>query len=370
MREYTVKIKPLTPLWTGDAERKSGTLRETGIIGSLRWWYEALVRGLGGTACDPTNSKEKCDGENHCDACELFGCTGWARKFRLEVSWEGEKLNFESLNGRIGTREKHKIKKKGKEDEIYLTRNLSGFMTEGLIALTFIPLREIELSEWELLNRTLHIIADYGALGARTSQGNGVIEIVENNLPVKLNKINLDKKGKNIDQPILKDFFFYKFRIEFADTIENLINLKVFWTHAPQHNSFKENWEHWKRAWYTYNFFPIAFHIRDAIKLLIKDKAECHEVFGKRGKGSRVFVSHGYKINEKKVEFRVFGYGVNEEIKKKIKNNFDRQLKAKLFQKNEFARKLKDCLLQKEKTGEQIIRELKNELEVMLGDGT
>lgn len=63
MREYTVKIKPLTPLWTGDAERKSGTLRETGIIGSLRWWYEALIRGLGGTACDPTvkESNTKCN---------------------------------------------------------------------------------------------------------------------------------------------------------------------------------------------------------------------------------------------------------------------------------------------------------------------
>ena len=141
-----------------------------------------------------------------------------------------------------------------------------------------------------------------------------------------------------------------------------MINLKVFWTHAPQHNSFKENWEHWERAWYTYNFFPIAFHIRDAIRLLIKDKAERHEVFGKRGKGSRVFVSHEYKINEKKVEVRIFGYGVNKEIKKKIKNNFDRQLKEKLFQKNEFTRKLKDCSLQKEETGEQIIREFEKRI--------
>jgi len=55
MEEYTVKIKALTPLWTGDAERKSNKIRETGIIGSLRWWYEALIRGLGGNACDPTN---------------------------------------------------------------------------------------------------------------------------------------------------------------------------------------------------------------------------------------------------------------------------------------------------------------------------
>lgn len=54
-KSYTVKIRPLTPIWTGDADRQNTTLRETGIIGSLRWWYEALIRGLGGTACDPTS---------------------------------------------------------------------------------------------------------------------------------------------------------------------------------------------------------------------------------------------------------------------------------------------------------------------------
>ncbi|AZR71955.1 type III-B CRISPR module RAMP protein Cmr1 [Anoxybacter fermentans] len=362
MKDYTVKIKPLTPLWTGDANRRGNAVRETGIIGSLRWWYEALVKGLGGTSCDPTDIK--CNGENHCDVCELFGCTGWARKFRLEVSLEGENPSWEFLDGKIGTRRKHnKVKK-------FLVRNFSGFVTKGLIVITFIPLRKIELSEWELLNRTLNIIEDYGALGARTSQGNGVIKIVENNLPVKQNKIDLVTKGKSVDQPILKDFFFYKFRIKFADTIENLIKLKVFWTHAPLHNSFKENWEQWERAWHTYEFLPIAFHVRDAIRPLIKDKAERHKVFGECGKGSRVFVSHGYKIDEKKVEVRIFGYGVNEEIKKKIKNNFNRQLKEKLFQENECIQKLKDCSLQKEKTGKEIIQELKNELEVVLDDGT
>ena len=84
MEKFAVKIKPLTPIWTGGAERSSTTLRETGIIGSLRWWYEALIRGLGGDACDPTDTK--CNMENHCVACELFGCTGWGRKFRLEIN--------------------------------------------------------------------------------------------------------------------------------------------------------------------------------------------------------------------------------------------------------------------------------------------
>ena len=37
-----IKLKTLTPLWTGDLNSECSTINETGIIGSLRWWYEAL----------------------------------------------------------------------------------------------------------------------------------------------------------------------------------------------------------------------------------------------------------------------------------------------------------------------------------------
>ncbi|MDD3632569.1 MAG: type III-B CRISPR module RAMP protein Cmr1 [Candidatus Cloacimonetes bacterium] len=99
MEKYTLKIKTLTPIWTGNANKKNTTLRETGIIGNLRWWYEAIIRGLGLTACDPT--KTQCNIKNHCDACELFGCTGWSRKFRLEVDFNQIIPEIE-----IGTRKK------------------------------------------------------------------------------------------------------------------------------------------------------------------------------------------------------------------------------------------------------------------------
>ncbi|NOZ59383.1 MAG: type III-B CRISPR module RAMP protein Cmr1, partial [Euryarchaeota archaeon] len=99
-----VRIRTLTPLWTGDVDRKCRRIRETGIIGSLRWWYEALVRGLGGYACDPT-SVDRCElnqkrfqraikdnrsiqealDEQICPACQLFGCTGWSRRFKVEM---------------------------------------------------------------------------------------------------------------------------------------------------------------------------------------------------------------------------------------------------------------------------------------------
>jgi len=55
-----IKLKTLTPIWTGGADGKCDRLHETGIIGSLRWWYEVLVRGLGGYACDPT-SDNRCE---------------------------------------------------------------------------------------------------------------------------------------------------------------------------------------------------------------------------------------------------------------------------------------------------------------------
>ena len=86
MRDLGIRFKTVTPLWTGGVERDSNQPRETGILGSLRWWYEALVRGLGGQACDPTMD-DRCPDKDgrRCAACELFGCTGWARKFRLGV---------------------------------------------------------------------------------------------------------------------------------------------------------------------------------------------------------------------------------------------------------------------------------------------
>lgn len=104
----TIHLKTLTPLWTGGVETgQMDRLHETGILGSLRWWYEAIVRGLGGTACDPTEhactlsgvnlekyERTRGDGKDPaeaiqatdiCPVCQLFGATGWRRRFRLRI---------------------------------------------------------------------------------------------------------------------------------------------------------------------------------------------------------------------------------------------------------------------------------------------
>jgi CRISPR-associated protein Cmr1 len=143
-----ITLKTLTPLWTGGVDGKVDRLHETAILGSLRWWYEALVRGLGGYACDPT-SDDRCQydakkpfGKQLCPACYLFGATGWGRKFRLQVI---STPKIASITGNI------KVVQKGQD-----------------IAIQIIPLRPISEEEWCLLQLTLRLISEYGAMGGKT----------------------------------------------------------------------------------------------------------------------------------------------------------------------------------------------------------
>lgn len=173
MEPFVVKIKPLSPIWTGDAKKKCTIIRETGILGSIRWWYEAVVRGLGGTACDPTNSS--CEGEkHHCDACELFGCTGWARKFRLELEQDD-------------TNE---------------------------ITLSFIAFRGMKYIETILLSRTFELIEDYGALGGKmVSEKNGLIKIISSSFDNKtISNDELNKYfKKKVEGFVNSDFRYFFF---------------------------------------------------------------------------------------------------------------------------------------------------------------
>jgi CRISPR-associated protein Cmr1 len=350
----TIQIKTLTPLWTGDVNRECNEVKETGIIGSLRWWYEALVRGLGGYACDVTseNPKERCDygrdKEKICDACKLFGCTGWGRKFKLEA---GLANSMDPLN--IGTR----TGPKGKSSP---RRIIRGVISKNPLTLTIWPLREITENEWALLNRTLKIIEDYGALGAHSSQGNGVIEILQNSLPGQESGIDIENfKPRDTYCPNLGDFFFYKFQLEFMGDIDKLIEEKAFWIHQGFDHQFNddEEFRKWKELWNTYHFLPVAPHMRDTIRRFEFDKGKRHAVLGERGRGSKVFVSHGYMISSRVVETRIWGYEDNG-FRERIKEDLGTKLKSYLFCESSKEHPLKECRLTNEKTGEELIKEL------------
>ncbi|NLX19889.1 MAG: type III-B CRISPR module RAMP protein Cmr1 [Desulfobulbus sp.] len=147
----TYRLTALTDLWTGDINGKSNRLITTGLLGSIRWWFEVLVRGLGGSACDPTDTK--CEGRNHCVVCELFGCTGWARKFRFEVLDENGKARTKQIKKDEKSRDEKSRDEKSRDEKF---------------SLRFTPLRPIQREEWALLDITLCLIAEYGAIGGKT----------------------------------------------------------------------------------------------------------------------------------------------------------------------------------------------------------
>lgn len=336
----TIKIKTLTPLWTGDENRRNTVLRETGLIGSLRWWYEKVVKAQGVKACDPNTTK--CKEEKHCDVCELFGCTGWARKFRLELEFGEGFLSPLKPYVKIGTR-------KGENN---LSRKVSGFISDKPIILKFIPLREINNKEWSMLNKTLNVISEYGALGAHISQGYGVIQIVENGLPQIDFVENVEEKNKTIVTNLIDDFFAYKINICFSEEISKLIKRNIFWAR----NGNKSDNRGWDRLWDYYHFIPIAYHIRDALRRIEDDKEKRHEIFGKSGQGSKVFVSHGYKVADKTVQVRLFGWVKG--YRKNIKDKLGKELGGYLFSDTENSNKnkyLTDVKIKEEKDGMEIL---------------
>ncbi len=131
--QLTIHYEALSPLYTGNREGKVDRLHETGILGSLRWWLEALIRGVGGWARDPTEGDNNFDVEAYekkfgpigddtfrhtarlrqsglDDAAQVFGATGWRRRFRLELEsepnfrraqWKGIQLPDRAHHGKV-----------------------------------------------------------------------------------------------------------------------------------------------------------------------------------------------------------------------------------------------------------------------------
>jgi CRISPR-associated protein Cmr1 len=218
-----IKLKTLTPIWTGGADGKCDRLHETGIIGSLRWWYEALVRGLGGYACDPTESgctfdeneyrkSKAADERQHllkagvCDACQLFGCTGWARKFRIKMA-NGREL-FDDPNVLIPSERVHRSKKGDRAGGWFVFND----SRMGEIIFDIIALRDMDLSP---IYAILSLLSRHASLGPKGSNGYGVIQAEKFEFGVNwLNRFSNSKPACNNPFPDLRDFFFAKFQFE------------------------------------------------------------------------------------------------------------------------------------------------------------
>ena len=177
-----IKLKTLTPIWTGGVETgKMDRLHETGIIGSLRWWYEAIVRGLGGDICDPTSDKSenRCqfdtkayektknieDGlKSVCPVCRLFGCTGWKRRFELQV------LPAQLEPFWLATKDKDNKLNHWWLSKIYETGQSR--VACGELTLRFRWLRGYE-SQRKIIRALLSLTSQLGGIGSKTQYGFG-----------------------------------------------------------------------------------------------------------------------------------------------------------------------------------------------------
>lgn len=200
----TVTLRTLTPIWTGNANRAMDRIHETSILGSLRWWYEALVRGAGGWACDPT-AEARCsfdiqsykqarqhipahinvEGQERyllrkaglCDVCQIFGATSWRRRVQLQI--EGQRFsrpipgNDQSAQVRI-TRERPDPN----NPEKMLAKQLVWLVPNGASG-------DVTLTLWgdgstigELV-QLLQVVVPRAAIGPRTQTGYGVVEFAD-----------------------------------------------------------------------------------------------------------------------------------------------------------------------------------------------
>jgi len=294
--KLVVKIKTLTPLYTGGIDGTMDRIHETGIIGSLRWWYEAIVRGLGGSACDPTEHTCHFDSDKYrrskakderqrlldaglCDVCQVFGATGWRRRFRLEVEDETQPLwtpPDKLLNIRPPDR------KRG----WYLPPGRMGKLTLHFIG---------EPSALSLIANLLLFLEKWGNLGAKPQLGYGVFSI-ENRNEVKgwSNKQQwrvMENKEPSDKLPDLRRFGFFKYRFapsqpgwwtdvpgltSVARHVELLVSRYLI---VPANPALKNEWRfrRWNRTW-----------------------GDPREVFGTlkpERKRSRIAVSWAYRMN-------------------------------------------------------------------------
>jgi len=200
-----LEIKTLTPLWTGGVNGKVERIHETGIIGSMRWWYEVMVRGLGGHVCDPSQGKCAFDAEKYaestapderqrlrdaglCDVCQVFGATGWRRRFRIRIF--DENVSNAQIAPTVSLTDRQYTDRQGKTRTptwYFRDPTRSGVVPntpkEGYFRITVQSLEST--FQLEIIAGLIQFIADWAALGARVQMGFGVIEPANGRIDTK-----------------------------------------------------------------------------------------------------------------------------------------------------------------------------------------
>jgi CRISPR-associated protein Cmr1 len=189
MEPFVIRLKCLTPLWLGDIDRSSPAAKESGLIGSLRFWSEGLVRRYGIPVCD---AQDRCKKEQGlCLVCRTFGATGWARRFRIELSGLSAVPVFFRASPKVASVSGNWLWQIFGADKTGGEKRKLGANTEysfGVSALwnvkpfeiTIIPRADAPPEAIGLLALALLRAAEWGGLGAKTQYGFGQVILEPN----------------------------------------------------------------------------------------------------------------------------------------------------------------------------------------------
>lgn len=301
--DFTITSK--TPIFTGGIDSTRNTIRETGIMGSLRWWYEAIIRGAGQYACDPTAS-QTCS----CGACQVFGSTAGAKKFSIVIDDSGMNYNTPRIDVRIGGGSRWRLPE----------------AKMGELALSINGIRGNRNLERHLAV-LLQLMANWGGIGAKNYIGYGVFYLAPRDQitdeGVK-NFVNFIGGGTRTGEPSLSKMFFSKITLDLSST-----NLTTKIRDVDSNRLGRcENLD----------FLPTAAHVRYSLRAAFRDPRILrsslvgltsdeltdlrHYTIGELGmrdrnnrrqgnQGAKIASSHLYRIdpqNDNLWQMRVWGY--------------------------------------------------------------
>lgn len=294
----TIKLQILTPLWTGGVDGTSEVARATGVIGSLRWWYEAIQRAFGHRCCDPSNHEPgsrdcACDGRGvRCNVCATYGATGISRALRIEVSG-GTPIGF---TGNLNVKPRGNRQNRG----WYLGPGLT-----GQPVLRIVPLRRD--TDVGAVVLPLKLVAGWSALGARTQIGYGVVRLQDDLEAMCLPAFQSAEDTTGL--PNLRDMFFAKVGFE--------VEREDWWRRVAGLADLGSRLEEWVKS----SSVPIAPAMKDWLRFGsnersplpgIESREHADFVFGKVQRDdrvrSRLCISCAYRRSAQVWEFRVWGW--------------------------------------------------------------
>src|SRR6266487_430782 len=251
-KPLSITLETVTPVWTGGADGKADRLHATGIMGSLRWWYEALVRGVGGRVCNagkPCIYAEKERYQGLCDVCRIFGATGWTRRFKLIVE-NGDLHSEQPSASTIDPKSGMLVFTLPEGSKWYLPAEpLVGSFTLSIVPT--LPLKvtkllskgeEPEYLDASVIGALVQFIADRASLGAKPQLGLGIVSLRKrlSTQPlyqhleqlISLHEKNRDSRPFNEydELPSLHNMFFASIKVEQATELETF-SLKYHMRH-------------------------------------------------------------------------------------------------------------------------------------------